>query len=157
MFAIVKLFQTPGSSTLKSVDNLSLRFRELIERYRKLRKDMKTMEAVLIEKEADEIAAEQRRLVEAVVLRRSRIDLQNVTRYREDLERQNIRFPEVVGPDLLEYELGKLFDLYVFTLESLVNSDDPNAYVGARYKPSAYLSDREAFLKKFGDLFEGRD
>jgi superfamily II DNA or RNA helicase len=157
MFAIVKLFQTPGSSTLKSVDNLSLRFRELIERYRKLRKDMKTMEAVLIEKEADEIAAEQRRLVEAVVLRRSRIDLQNVTRYREDLERQNIRFPEVVGPDLLEYELEELFDLYVFTLESLVNSDDPKAYVGARYKPSAYLSDREAFLKRFGDLFEGRD
>ncbi|CAN2188409.1 DEXDc_RapA domain containing protein [Candidatus Nanopelagicaceae bacterium] len=157
MFAIVKLFQTPGNSTLKSVDNLSLRFRELIERYRKLRKDMKTMEAILIEKEADEIAAEQRRLVEAVVLRRSRIDLQNVTRYREDLERQNIRFPEVIGPELLEYELGELFDLYVFTLESLVNSDDPNAYVGARYKPSAYLSDREAFLKKFGDLFEGRD
>ena len=157
MFAIVKLFQTPGSSTLKSVDNLSLRFRELIERYRKLRKDMKTMEAALIEKEADEIAAEQRRLVEAVVLRRSRIDLQNVTRYREDLERQDIRFPEIVGPELLEYELGELFELYVFTLESLVNSEDPNAYVGARYKPSAYLSDRESFLKKFGDLFEGRD
>lgn len=157
MFAIVKLFQTPGNSTLKSVDNLSLRFRELIERYRKLRKDMKTMEAILIEKEADEIAAEQRRLVESIVLRRSRIDLENVSRYREDLERQNIRFPEVIGPELLEYELGQLFDLYVFTLESLINSDDPNAYVGARYKPSAYLSDREAFLKKFGDLFEGRD
>jgi len=157
MFAIVKLFQTPGSSTLKSVDNLSLRFRELIERYRKLRKDMKTMEAILIEKEADEIAAEQRRLVESVVLRRSRIDLQNVTRYREDLESQNIRFPEVIGPDLLEYELGGLFDLYIFTLESLVNSDDQNGYVGARYKPSAYLSDREAFLKKFGSQFDGRD
>lgn len=157
MFAIVKLFQTPGNSTLKSVDNLSLRFRELIERYRKLRKDMKTMEALLIEKEADEIAAEQRRLVEAIVLRRSRIDLENVTRYREDLKRQKIRFPEVIGPELLEYELGELFDLYVFTLESLINNDDPNSYVGARYKPSAYLSDREAFLKKFGDLFEGRD
>lgn len=157
MFAIVKLFQTPGNSTLKSVDNLSLRFRELIERYRKLRKDMKTMEALLIEKEADEIAAEQRRLVEAIVLRRSRIDLENVTRYREDLKRQKIRFPEVIGPELLEYELGELFDLYVFTLESLINSDDPNSYVGARYKPSAYLSDRDAFLKKFGDLFEGRD
>jgi len=42
------------------------------------------------------------------------------------LERQNIRFPEVIGPELLEYELGELFNLYVFTLESLVNSDDPN-------------------------------
>jgi superfamily II DNA or RNA helicase/HKD family nuclease len=157
MFAILKLFQTPGSSTLKSVDNLGLRFRELIERYRRLRKDMKTMEAVAVDKEADEIAIEQRRLIEPVIIRRSRVDLENVTRYREDLARQNIQFPEIVGPELLNYELGELSELYVFTLDSLMNTDDESGYVGARYKPTAYLSDRVSFIKKYGDLFDGRD
>ena len=37
IYALVKLFQTPGMSTIRSVDNLSFRFRELIEKYNKLR------------------------------------------------------------------------------------------------------------------------
>ncbi|RLC34244.1 helicase, partial [Candidatus Shapirobacteria bacterium] len=32
VFALIKLFQTPGQSTIRSVDNLSLRYRELIYR-----------------------------------------------------------------------------------------------------------------------------
>ncbi len=40
VFALIKLFQTPGQSTIRSVDNLSLRYRELIQRYNKLRRNM---------------------------------------------------------------------------------------------------------------------
>jgi len=39
VFALIKLFQIPGQSTIRSVDNLSLRFRELIDRYKKLNRD----------------------------------------------------------------------------------------------------------------------
>ena len=156
VFALVKLFQTPGQSTIKSVDNLSLRFRELIDRYRKLRKAMtKGLGQDEIDKEAEEIAQEQRRLIESVVIRRSRLDLKRITRYREDLERQHIEFAEVIGPELMEYDLGNLLDLYLETLNIISASDGGEGFIGARYKPAVYINDRKEFLEKFGaDLDE---
>ena len=156
VFALVKLFQTPGQSTIKSVDNLSLRFRELIDRYRKLRKAMtKGLGPHEIDKEAEEIAQEQRRLIESVVIRRSRLDLKRITRYREDLERQHIDFAEVIGPQLMEYNLGGLLDLYLDTLNVISASDAGEGFIGARYKPAVYINDRQKFLEKFGaDLDE---
>lgn len=156
VFALVKLFQTPGQATIRSVDNLSLRFRELIDRYKKLRKDMtKGIKPDLIDKEAEEIAEEQRRLIESVVIRRSRLDLKQITRYREDLKRQNIDFADVIGPELMEYDLGILLDLYLETLNTISATDGGNGFIGARYKPAVYINDRQEFLDKFGpDLDE---
>ncbi|EDK72376.1 Helicase [candidate division TM7 genomosp. GTL1] len=120
VFALVKLFQTPGQATIRSVDNLSLRFRELIDRYKKLRRIMaKGVDQELIDKEAEEIAIEQRRLIESVIIRRSRLDLKQITRYRDDLARQGIDFAEVVGPELMEYDLGNLLSLYLETLNAI--------------------------------------
>ena len=42
VFALLKLFQVPGQSTIRSVDNLSLRFRDLIDRFKKLNKPEET-------------------------------------------------------------------------------------------------------------------
>lgn len=156
VFALVKLFQTPGQSTIKSVDNLSLRFRELIDRYRKLRKAMtKGLGPSEIDREAEEIAQEQRRLIESVVIRRSRLDLKRITRYREDLERKHIDFAEVIGPQLMEYNLGSLLDLYLETLNVISASDGGEGFIGARYKPAVYINDRREFLERFGaDLDE---
>lgn len=157
VFALVKLFQTPGFATIRSVDNLSLRFRELIDRYKKLRKNIaKGLEQNLVDKEAEEIAAEQRRLIESVVIRRSRLDLKQITRYREDLKRQHIDFAEVVGPELMEYDLGPLLGLYVETLNAISGSEQ-GGFIGARYKPSAYLLNRQAFIKQFGDYLDETD
>jgi len=152
VFALIKLFQTPGQTTIRSVDNLSLRYRELIQRYKKLRHEMtKNIEQEKINKEAFEIAAEQRRLIEQVIIRRSRLDLEKITRYREDLQKQNISFAEVRSPELLEYKLGDLFDLYAETLEKITEGD--NGFLGARYKPTTYLSEenRKKFIEKFKD------
>ncbi len=157
VFALIKLFQTPGQSTMRSVDNLSLRFRELIDRYKKLRRRLATATPDEINREANEIAIEQRRLIETVVIRRSRLDLKHITRYRDDLERQHIEFAEVVGPELMEYDLGSLFDLYAETLEKITSATDTEAFIGARYKPATYIRDREAFLKLMGDDFEEVD
>ena len=158
VFALVKLFQTPGQSTIKSVDNLSLRFRELIDRYKKLRKAMtKGLGQDQIDKEAEEISQEQRRLIESVVIRRSRLDLKRITRYREDLERQHIDFAEVVGPELMEYDLGGLLDLYLETLNAISASDGGEGFIGARYKPAVYINDRKEFLERFGEYLDETD
>jgi len=156
VFALVKLFQTPGQATIRSVDNLSLRFRELIDRYKKLRSAMtKGLPPDEIDKEAEEIAKEQRRLIESVVIRRSRVDLKGIKRYRDDLARQKIEFAEVIGPELIEYDLGALLDLYLETLNTISASDGGEGFIGARYKPAVYIHDRKAFLERFGaDLDE---
>lgn len=159
VFALIKLFQTPGQSTIRSIDNLSLRYRELIYRYKKLRQNMaKGLEQEEIDKESNEIASEQRRLIETIVLRRSRLDLGHITRYREDLKNQGISFPKIKGPDFLEYDLKELHGLYVETLE-LITRPDNEGFIGARYKPAAYLTDegRKKFIDKYKNDLDDKD
>lgn len=145
VFALVKLFQTPGMSTIKSVDNLSLRFRDLIERYDKLRRFMRKSpkEEEHINKERDAIALELKRLIEPVIIRRSRLDIKNRTEYWEDLERQGIDFSQVQGPDILEYDLGELSDIYIHTLSVIVGKAKGEGFNGARYQPAAYVKEEK--------------
>jgi superfamily II DNA or RNA helicase/HKD family nuclease len=158
VFALIKLFQTPGQSTIRSVDNLSLRYRDLIQRYKNLRREMtKGKDQESINREASEIAAEQRRLIEPIIIRRSRLDLNYITRYREDLIRQNIAFAEVRGPDPLEYELGELYGPYIKTLDLIIKPDNAG-FIGARYKPTSetYMNDenRKKFIEKYKNEFD---
>lgn len=152
VFALLKLFQTPGETTIRSVDNLSLRYRDLIQRYKKLRRGMAKdeLKPEEINIEASEIASEQRRLIEPIVIRRSRLDLLGITRYREDLERQKVEFAEIRGPELLEYKLGDLTSLYLETLD-LITKPDKEGFLGARYKPTTYMSEegRKKFVEKY--------
>lgn len=159
VFALVKLFQTPGQSTIRSVDNLSLRFRELIDRYKKLRTSMRgnKLSKDEVGEEAKVIAQELRRLIEPIIVRRSRLDLQTISRYRNNLVKQNIAFATVEGPELLEYELGELFDLYLHTLETITNEN--HGFEGARYKPVTYILEnkRVAFSEKYGAYLDDVD
>jgi superfamily II DNA/RNA helicase/HKD family nuclease len=159
VFALIRLFQVPGQSTIQSVDNLSIRFRDLITRYKRLNRDRRsgTLEQVQIDKEADEIAVNLRLLIENIVIRRSRLDLKTITRYREDLERQNVEFSTVKGPNLLSYDLGRLFPQYQNTISRLTEDGNDEAdYIGARYMPTTYIRDSklEEFLATYGNDFE---
>ena len=156
VFALIKLFQTPGLSTIKSVDNLSMRYRDLIQRYKSLRRDMnKGLDQLEVDKEIEIIATEQRRLIEPIIIRRSRLDLNYITRYREDLAKQNIQFAEVKGPELLQYDLGDLFGLYNETLNTITGTDN-TGFIGARYKPTAYMNEenRQRFIEKYKKEFD---
>ena len=159
IFALMKLFQTPGRATIRSVDNLSIRFRELITRYQKLRVELRKSTSIDLETEKKEIAQETRRFLEPIVIRRSRLDLEKISRYKKDLERQNISFPTVDGPKLLTYDLKDLSDLYVNTLIQISGSDNEvkDGFIGARYKPATYVIEREKFLEKFGEAFDDVD
>ena len=150
LFALVKLFQTPSRSTIQSVDNLGVRFQELITRYAKLEKEGKRNLSNEVKVELEELSKQLRILIDPVIVRRSRIDLKEIEEYRLDLETQGIAFPEVIGPELVEYDLGEIRDLYLSTLEKL-SSDHFHC---ARYNPTNYLDKPDEFMKQYEELFE---
>lgn len=152
LFALIKLFQTPSRSTIHSVDNLGVRFHELIAQYNRLEKEGKKGLTAEIKYELDQLSQQLRILIDPVVVRRSRIDLQEIKEYAEDLKLQGIQFPQVVGPELVEYNLGEIRPLYLHTLDLLSNK-----FICARYNPAAYLVNPDAFLKKYGQLFGETD
>lgn len=148
LFALIKLFQTPSRSTINSVDNLGVRFHELIARYNKLEKEGKKNLTIEIKEELDKLSNQLRVLIEPVVIRRSRIDLQEIEEYAQDLKTQNIKFPEVVGPELIEYDLDEIRGMYLQTLDLLSNQ-----FICARYNPSSYIIDIDTFMEQYGELF----
>ena len=155
LFALIKLFQTPSRSTINSVDNLSFRFHELITDYKKLERLGKKNMSDDIELKLKELSQQLRNLISPVIIRRSRIDLKQISEYSEDLKRQGIDFSEVVGPELLNYDLGSIKDLYLKTLVNL--TDEEYGFIGARYCSASYIKDSKLFLEKYGKFFDESD
>ena len=155
VYALIKLFTTPGQSTIKTVENLSMAFHELFTRYKKARKNLKSPSKNATEEKTSQemqaIAAELRRMIEPLVIRRSRIDLQEIEDYKKDLESQDIAFSEMEPPKTLEYELGTLSEVYMATLNAISpDNDSQNAdgFEGARYKPASYIRPNSPFLEE---------
>jgi len=155
LFAMVKLFQTPSRSTINSVDNLGMRFHDLIVEYRKLERVGKKSMTDDIKIKLQRLSSNLRLLIEPVIIRRSRIDLREIDEYAEDLRNQGIEFPEVVGPELVQYDLGDIRPLYIATLEKLTDAE--NGFSGARYQSVSYIKDRKAFLETYGNFFDDGD
>ena len=130
IYSMLKLFQIPTKSTLHTVNNLGVAFRELIGKYKMLKKAQreKKISASEVQKEVEHIAKHIRNIIQPLVIRRSRIDLDKITVYKEDLKKQNIEFSKVEDPKLLEYKLGKLSTLYISTLERIAPKDTDNVF-----------------------------
>ncbi|MBR2302987.1 MAG: helicase, partial [Clostridia bacterium] len=148
LFALIKLFQTPSRSTINTVDNLGVRFHELIAKYNKLEKEGKKSLTKEIKEELDKLSEQLREIISPVIVRRSRLDLQEIKEYADDLKIQGIEFPEVVGPELVNYDLGEIRSAYIHTLDLLSNK-----FMASRYNPSAYLKNPQDFMQKYGELF----
>ena len=176
IYAIIKLFSTPGKSTLKTVENLSTSFHDLFTRYKKVRKSLRKKDKknkdhseIEVEQEANKIADELRKMIEPLIIRRSRRDLEQIDDYRKDLEIQGVTFSKVRDPELLEYDLGEYYEIYKDTLEMIAHKEDEDIYldddgkeitsivdavihedtfIGARYKPASYLKENSQFLQK---------
>lgn len=146
IYAMVKLFQIPTKSTLKTVENLGAKFKELISKYQQLQKDQREKRITDDEAKAnaERIAKEIRSIISPLVIRRSRIDLQEIPEYAEDLRQQNIQLVIPNDPVELEYDLSELKELYLTTLnkisavEELAN-DGTYRFKAARYSPVLYL------------------
>lgn len=157
MFSMIKLFQIPLKSTLQTVDNLAWQFREMIQDYKKITKTQKekTESPQLIKQRIRDLAEEIRNLIAPLLIRRSRIDLRDIDKYREDLQKQNIQLNDVQPPELCKYELGALSNLYIQTLEKIAprNGGDKDGFIGARYKPTSYLKDLDAYRAKLKEEY----
>lgn len=160
IFSMLKLFQIPSKSTLKTVDDLGVAFRELIRKYEEMAEAQrkKTMTDAQIKEESKRIAKQIRSIISPLVIRRSRLDLDEIPAYKADLKAQKIQTVIPEDPVSLTYNLGKEKGLYLQTLskisptaeDKLAHKDD-NAFVyykSARYRPSAYLTDDAELLEK---------
>lgn len=149
LYALVKLFQIPSRATLNTVDNFGLRFGQLIAEYNQLVKVKKRDTSPAGDKQIRDLAERMRTILEPVIIRRSRIDLTEITHYAEDLATQKVSFANVNDPKTIEYDLGQLTERYCQTLEGL----NTEAFAGAKYKPLTYLTDETEFNAKYKTVF----
>lgn len=158
IFSMLKLFQIPSKSTLKTVDDLGVAFRELIRKYEEMADAQrnKTMSDAEIKTESKRIAKQIRSIISPLVIRRSRLDLDEIPAYTADLKAQKIKTVIPEDPVSLTYNLGKEKNLYLGTLSKIsptaddkLKHKDDSAFVyykAARYKPSSYLTDNPELL-----------
>ncbi len=160
IYSMLKLFQIPTKSTLKTVDNLGAKFKDLIITYKQLQKDQKEGKKTDtdVSKEAEQIAREIRSIISPLVIRRSRIDLNEIPEYAQDLRQQHIQLVIPNDPVELDYDLSSLKDLYLETLDriSIDDNDKKNdgkyRFKAARYSPLLYL--KEELRQELSDLLE---
>lgn len=145
IFSMLKLFQIPSESTLNTVDNLGGTFKKLIQRYKdlvQLQRDKK-IDKENANWEIQLIARHIRSIISPLVIRRSRLDLQEIPEYQEDLKRQNIVPVLPEDPIEQDYNLGGLEKLYVETLDLIDGAEEKNdgayRFKAARYSPVAYV------------------
>ncbi len=139
IFSLIKLFQIPANSTIQTVNNLGGQMTELVDEYKNLKKEhreKKSDEKVFNEK-STELANKIREILDPVVIRRTRVDLEKLAKYQSDLKAQGIQFSDIKPPKSQVYELGELSELYIRTLNLL--TDEDNGFKGTRYKPLTYL------------------
>ncbi len=154
IFSLISLFQIPAKSTIRTVDNLFNRFRDLIIEYKKIKDIEKESER---KKEIKKLADKMRDIIFDLVIRRSRVDLEKRKEYWQDLKKQGISFSDVQPPKLLTYKLGELEGKYIDTLEKI--TDEKKGFVGARYKPTEYIlpERKEKYEKEFEKLFKEKN
>jgi superfamily II DNA or RNA helicase len=144
VFNMIKLFQIPTKTSLQTIENLSEEFKDLMKEFNSIDRLDQALPSDLkkIKEKRDKIATQMRAMLSPIVIRRSRIDLEMIDRYKKDLKKQNIIFPKVNDPKLVEYDLGNLADLYDRTLDIIIPNSDKTEYVGARYKPTSYVKEK---------------
>lgn len=164
IYALIKLFSTPGQSTIKTVENLSISFHDLFKRYKNIRRNIRKNAnqdsldgSSEVATELQAIAGELRKMIEPLVIRRSRLDLEEIEDYKHDLEQQRVAFAKVKDPELLEYNLGELAPLYIETLNKISSPDDSDSFEGVRYKPASYIKASSKFIKELIEANEGED
>lgn len=148
IFALINLFQIPGYSTLKSVNNLSKSMRGIIDEYKKIKENDENK----LEKYKN-ISKQIRNIIKEVVIRRNRKDLEFGS-YKNDLLKKGIDFPKIADPQLLEYSFGDFSDKYIQTLEMVAG--EKSQFKAAKYRVLSYVKeifrpDVEEYISVLGD------
>ena len=131
------LFQDSKQSTLE-VGNLQHFFRPLIDKYNKLKKER---DQIKIAQGVKEIYEEIRtKVLEPVIVRRTRTDIKNTPSYLTDIIEQGVSFPEIIPPKQILYQLNEeVNELYDETIRKLKDTKNHLGYY--RYQAIKFMSD----------------
>ncbi|CEN49610.1 helicase-related protein [Capnocytophaga canis] len=100
----IYLFQDARKSTIEGVPNLQSFFADKIEKYKELYKITDHNELVKAVRDIYEPIREK--IFSELVIRRTRADIKKIPRYNEDIAAQGMTFPQIVGPNKVEYEFS---------------------------------------------------
>jgi len=146
------LFQDKRNSTLENIRSLQDYFKPLNDQYKKLAYEknlnIKKLKA-LFQKLRDDV-------VEPLVIRRTRTDIENNKDYLDDLLIQGIVFPKVGDPTSLYYQLDSALSKLFFDTVSLITNldEDGNKIDGLgyyRYRAIEFLI-KEEDKKTYGNV-----
>ena len=149
---LVYLFQDSKNSTLE-IGNLQNFFRNQIDAYRKLKNenDLKAVQAG-VKKIYERIRT---KVIEPLIVRRTRTDLLVHRQYSEDLENQGIKFPIVKEPKKIFYQLEPhleaLYDKTIFVL-----SNETQGLTYNRYRAIGFLKQPKKSKYKQADMISGQ-
>lgn len=142
VYSLVRLFQSPSSPTLPGVSRLDITFETLQKEYDELRS---SNEVIPDKEKVEEIGRKLRDVIAPVVIRRSRVDLQRIEEYRDDLARQGYKPLTPEAPIAHGYAFHGLEELYRWTIARItpVDNDCEGAeelsYQAVRYAPLNYV------------------
>lgn len=149
---LILLFQNARHPQLNGITNINTLFQPWIKQYSELMsKRWKDGNRADITREADRIYEEMRtRVLQQILVRRTRKNLWNNKEYKADLLAQGIRFPRVEQPIEQEYHLDEeLSGLFYHTITVLTDTPDNNNPNGtglnyARYRAIEYIIGNKA-------------
>ncbi|WP_126993435.1 helicase-related protein [Thermosipho globiformans] len=151
IFNLISLFQNPARATFINTKgkNLYYIFKKLDDEFKDARKkdDKEKIKS---------ISEEIRNIINPLIIRRTRLDLQKIDIYREDLQSQNITFPKVNEPQSLTYKLDDIKDKYLLTLEMIcpTEENDSKFFRASRYRVTHYIKNfnkyKEQLIEYFG-------
>lgn len=137
------LFQDKRNSTL-NIRNLQNYFKPVNEHYKKLASekelDIKALKRLFQMLRND--------VIEPLVIRRTRTDIENNEDYLKDLQEQGIIFPKVSDPQPLYYQLkGNLSELFFNTVSLITGIDEQGNEIDGlgyyRYRAIEFLKEEE--------------
>jgi len=148
----IYLFQDSKDSTLE-ISNLQNFFRRLIDRYKKAKKELDIKASL---EEVKKIYEEIRvKVLEQIIVRRTRSDLEEHPQYWNDILEQRLNFPKVQTPIKILYQLdAQLEQLYDETIYFLSHPKKGLTY--NRYKAIGYLKPEKKKRYQAADLISSQ-
>ncbi len=164
IFSLIELFQNIHSASIRGYKSIERMKTKIVEEEKKIRGSNNADDKKNLRKIARDLVG----LISPVLIRRTRKDLQYSNLYMEDLKNQNIEFNNVKEPQIHDYELNELSNLYKDTFNTITpnknkddkksnNENDENkkateSFEAIRYKAPMYITDRDVLKTIYPNL-----
>ena len=146
---LILLFQDARNPTIDGVGNLNLKFTPWIQKYKEAMRERfnSSITAKELSDKVESIYEEMRtEILDKILVRRTRKNLLNNKEYKEDLDRQKVKFPHFEQPQECIYEMEpELKTLFYHTMYMLMDTRSEENPEGkginyARYRAIEFLT-----------------